>query len=48
MHLENFLTKKKYKNSKADKAFAIRHDVNIGLGININSLKKYLKKNIKL
>jgi len=36
--------KKKYKNSKADKAFAIRHDDNIGLGININSLKKYLKK----
>ena len=33
-----------YKNNKADKAFAKRHDNNIGLGININLLKKYLNQ----
>ena len=36
--------KKNYKNSKADKKFAKKHDENIGLGINIDVLKKYLKK----
>ena len=36
--------KKKHKNKKADKIFAKRHDDNIGLGININLLKNYLKK----
>ena len=36
--------KKNYKNNKADKKFAKKHDNNIGLGININLLKKYLKK----
>lgn len=36
--------KKEYRNNKADKLFAKRHDNNIGLGININSLKKYLNK----
>ena len=36
--------KKDYKNNKADKVFAKRHDNNIGLGINIKLLKKYLKK----
>jgi hypothetical protein len=36
--------KKYYKNNKADKVFAKRHDNNIGLGINIKLLKKYLKK----
>ena len=35
---------KDYKNNKADKIFAKRHDDNIGLGINMNLLKKYLKK----
>ena len=35
---------KNYKNNKADKIFAKRHDDNIGLGINMDSLKKYLKK----
>lgn len=35
---------KNYKNNKADKIFAKRHDDNIGLGINMNLLKKYLKK----
>ena len=36
--------KKNFKNNKADKLFAKRHDDNIGLGININSLKKYLNQ----
>ena len=36
--------KKDYKNNKADKEFAKKHDNNIGLGINIKLLKKYLKK----
>ena len=36
--------KKKYKNNLMDKAFAKKHDENIGIGININTLKKYLKK----
>ena len=36
--------KKDYKNNKADKIFAKRHDNNIGLGINIKLLRKYLKK----
>ena len=36
--------KKKHKNKKADKIFAKRHDDNIGLGININLLKNYLKR----
>jgi len=35
---------KKNKNNKADKIFAKRHDDNIGLGININLLNKYLKR----
>ncbi len=35
---------KNYKNNKADKIFAKRHDDNIGLGINKNLLNKYLKK----
>ena len=35
---------KDYKNNKADKIFAKRHDDNIGFGINMNLLKKYLKK----
>ncbi len=34
----------KFKNNKADKIFAKRHNDNIGLGININLLKKYLRK----
>ncbi len=33
-----------YRNNKADKLFAKRHDNNIGLGISIKLLKKYLKK----
>ena len=36
--------KKEHKNNKVDKIFAKRHDDNIGLGININLLKSYLKK----
>ncbi len=36
--------KKEYKNKKADKIFAKRHDQNIGTGIDINLLKFYLKK----
>lgn len=32
------------KNKKADSVFAKRHDDKIGLGIDINLLKKYLKK----
>lgn len=35
--------KKNFKNNSADKIFAKRHDNNIGLGIKINLLKKYLK-----
>jgi len=38
--------KKDYKNNKADKVFAKRHDNNIGLGINIKLLKKYSKYQI--
>ena len=45
MHLEKFPhPKKNIKIKKADKIFAKRHDDNIGLGININLLKNYLKK----
>ena len=36
--------KKEYRNNKADKVFAKRHDNNIGLGISVKLLKKYLKK----
>ena len=43
MRLENFYPKIEYRNNKADK-LAKRHDSNIGLGISIKLLKKYLKK----
>ena len=35
---------KNYKNDKEDRSFAKKHDKDIGLGINISVLKKYLKK----
>lgn len=35
---------KNYKNDDEDRSFAKKHDKDIGLGINISVLKKYLKK----